>query len=303
MNLREQEYVLAIAKHNSIKYAAEELFIAPSSLSVFLKDLEEKEGLPLFHRVGKKFYPTPAGQTYLEAAKKMALLKQSYSSNMADLKNEITGTIRFGLHYRRANYLLPKILPQFKIDYPNVKVVISELSTQEMLSQLSAGQLDLILSNQIHAQDALILQEVYQDRILLVSPKGYFSPSDCSTDLQEPYPRISLSQIANETFILQERTQTIRSYTDQVFSYENVVPRDTFVIQNLETAAKLAAAGYGLAFNFETYLKPLESSIPFDLYTVGDPSVRIMIYLAYHKNAYLPNYLHHFMDLIQENFV
>lgn len=58
MNLREQEYVLAIAKYQTLKSAAEFLNISSPTLSVFLSTLEQNLGVPLFHRFGKKFVPT-----------------------------------------------------------------------------------------------------------------------------------------------------------------------------------------------------------------------------------------------------
>lgn len=302
MNLREQEYVLAIAKHNSIKYAAEELFISPSSLSVFLKELEEREGILLFNRIGKKLFPTVAGEVYIDTASQMALLKQSYTNRLSDLRNEVTGLIRFGLHIRRGDYMLASLLPPFKEDYPNVKVVVSELGTKEMVDQLNSGKLDLILTNRISAQDNLILQEVHQDQLLMVAPKGHPCSSLAVTDPRSSYPWLDLSLIADETFIIQEKEQATRKYTDEAFSYAKIAPRNIHVIQNLETATKLASAGYGLAFNFETYLKPLAASIPFDLYSVGDPGLRTKILVAYNKNAYIPHYLNHFIQLIKENF-
>lgn len=302
MNLREQEYVLAIAKHNSIKHAAEELFITPSSLSVFLKELEEREGILLFNRIGKKLFPTVAGNVYVETARKMVLLKQSYAGELSDLRNEVSGVIRFGLHSRRANYLLSAVLPQLKNDYPNVRVVITECSTGEMIKQLGDGQLDLILANRISPQNNFELREVYQDQLLMVTAKGHRAASLCTADSGSKYPWIDLALIAEENFIVQEKSQTIRSYTDEAFAYARIIPHNTFVIQNLEAAAKLASSGYGAAFNFETYLMPLKDTIPFDLYAVGNPDTRIRIHLAYNKNAYCPAYLSHFIRLIQESF-
>ena len=58
MDLREQEYVVALAKHQSITRAAEELYISQPTLSIFLNRLEERMGVPLFDRVGKRLVPT-----------------------------------------------------------------------------------------------------------------------------------------------------------------------------------------------------------------------------------------------------
>ena len=61
MELHEQEYVLALIKHRSFKKAAEELYISQPTLSIFLNRLEERLGIRLFERLGKRLVPTYAG--------------------------------------------------------------------------------------------------------------------------------------------------------------------------------------------------------------------------------------------------
>ncbi|MGI6169424.1 MAG: helix-turn-helix domain-containing protein, partial [Christensenellales bacterium] len=55
------EYITAIAKHQAITTAANYLHITQPALSIYLKNLEGRLGLPLFNRVGRKFVPTNVG--------------------------------------------------------------------------------------------------------------------------------------------------------------------------------------------------------------------------------------------------
>lgn len=78
MELREQTYILAIARHGGIKKAAEELHITPPTLSIFLSRLEQELGVPLFDRLGRRFLPTEAGALYIRIAQKMVSLQYQY---------------------------------------------------------------------------------------------------------------------------------------------------------------------------------------------------------------------------------
>ena len=66
MNLKEQQYVCTLARCQSLSRAAEELFISPSALSVYISNLEKQLGIQLFDRIGKQFTLTYAGELYVE---------------------------------------------------------------------------------------------------------------------------------------------------------------------------------------------------------------------------------------------
>ena len=77
MDLKEQEYVVALAEYGSITRAAEALFISQPTLSIFLSRLENRLGTPLFDKIGRKLVPTVAGELYVRRAKE--LLRQDLS--------------------------------------------------------------------------------------------------------------------------------------------------------------------------------------------------------------------------------
>ena len=62
MNLKEQEYVCALAENGTITAAAKELFISQPALSIYINNLEKSLGVQLFERVGKQFILTYAGE-------------------------------------------------------------------------------------------------------------------------------------------------------------------------------------------------------------------------------------------------
>ena len=72
MDLREQEYVVALAKHQSITRAAEEAGHFPARLSIFPEPPGEADGRPLFDRVGSAWSPTCAGELYVRSAREDA---------------------------------------------------------------------------------------------------------------------------------------------------------------------------------------------------------------------------------------
>ena len=68
MDFKELTYVLALARHQSVTKAAQELYLTQPALTRFLQRLETSVGQPLFTRSGNRLIPTYAGEKYIERA-------------------------------------------------------------------------------------------------------------------------------------------------------------------------------------------------------------------------------------------
>ena len=68
MEIRELRYILAIAKHQNLTKAAEELFISQSALTKFLHKYEEENNLTLFIKVGNRFILSENGKVFVKKA-------------------------------------------------------------------------------------------------------------------------------------------------------------------------------------------------------------------------------------------
>ena len=80
-NVRDFEYITAIAQYGSISKASEALFLSQPTLSKFLQRVEKELGLPLFHRVGKRFILTSAGEIYVARSRSILELEHLVIGN------------------------------------------------------------------------------------------------------------------------------------------------------------------------------------------------------------------------------
>lgn len=300
MNLREQEYILAIAKFQSLKGAAEFLSVSPPTLSVFLSSLEQSLGVPLFNRFGKKFVPTEMGAAYIRYAQEMTFLNRQWESQLSSLKHGEQGVVRLGLHPRRTTYLLPAALRELNILHPKVDVKIYEGSSEELFHLLINGEVDLIINNQTNPSPVLDFLPFYRDRLVAVLSPLHPLASQAVTLPGCSLPWIDLSLFAGEAFILQLPNQSSRVYTDQALDYAGIRPNRCYLIENLEAAAQMAAEGLGVAFNFLGYIQHFSYSKPISFFLAGDPSVFIDYYIIRRKDAYLAPQVADFIQILQK---
>ena len=95
MDTRHLQYIVTIAQRQNMTKAAEELYVSQSSLSQYLGKLEKKLGVPLFERTKNKLLLTPAGERYVEAARKILDIEKETYADIRSLNNRIINLTRF----------------------------------------------------------------------------------------------------------------------------------------------------------------------------------------------------------------
>ncbi len=302
MELHEQEYVIALAKHGSFKKAAEELFVSQPTLSIFLNRLEDRLGIRLFDRIGKRLVPTYAGEIYVRRAKEMMLIREQCDAELSSLITGYTGRIRLGVHSRRSAYLLPSVLTDFAKTYPGIDVVLEENGSSSLERMLLEGELDLIISNRYFQKEKLELFPLYKDTILVCLCNDHPAKAYAKSLPGHAFPWLDLKYLENERFILQKTYQSIRDFTNVAMMYCKVKPARTFLIENLETATQMAAEGYGVSFNYQSYLRYFSYKKPVSCFETGYSDLSIPIFAAARKDAVLPVHTKALIQLLKEAF-
>ncbi len=153
LNFHHLRYFWAIAHERSLTRAAERLHVSQSALSVQLRQLEERLGHPLFERGNRRLTLTEAGRIALDYAdtifrtgdELVSTLKGTAASGRAALRVGAVATLS-------RNFQLEWLRPLLARD--DVEVVIRSGSLRELLAQLSAHTLDVVLSNSAVPRDA-----------------------------------------------------------------------------------------------------------------------------------------------------
>ena len=92
MELRQLEYIVAIADQGNITKAAESLFITQSGLNQQLIKLEQELGIQLFYRYKHHLQMTAAGKVYVENAREiMNIKKNTYNILSVMMNNKVGG--------------------------------------------------------------------------------------------------------------------------------------------------------------------------------------------------------------------
>jgi len=143
LELRHLRCIFAVARHLHFARAADELGIAPPSLTKQIQDAERLLGFPIFHRTRRSVSLTAAGEAYFrEATAALAHLERARELGALTERGQL-GRIQIG-YVASAAYsgVLRKMATEFRELHPKIDVQLSEVSMSEVPAQLTDRQLD-----------------------------------------------------------------------------------------------------------------------------------------------------------------
>mgnify|MGYP000664869386 FL=1 len=120
------QYILEVAKCGGITKAANNLYITPSALSKFVQAREEELNVQLFHRIGKRFVLTAAGEYYVSRCKEIETIQKEITIQMERFSSMSHGMIRIGVQPSFSDLVLKDIIPKFQESFPAVKIILQE---------------------------------------------------------------------------------------------------------------------------------------------------------------------------------
>jgi len=142
MTFTQLEYVLALDATRQFTTAAEHSFVTQPTLSMQIQKLEEELGVIIFDRSKQPVVPTETGKEIIAQAKAILMQRDALQELVQDKKGMLTGELKLGIIPTLAPYLLPLFIQNFSSKYDQVKLVISEMTTDMIVQALRDGSVD-----------------------------------------------------------------------------------------------------------------------------------------------------------------
>ena len=143
MNLQQLTYLVALDTHRQFGLAAERSFVSQPALSVQIQKLEEELGVLLFDRTQRGAEPTALGVKVIAQARQVLREAQQLRELVQVEKGEVVGDLRLGVIPTLAPYLVPRFLMGLTTAYPDLRVHIEELRSEEIMQKLKDHRLDI----------------------------------------------------------------------------------------------------------------------------------------------------------------
>ena len=238
MNLRDLEYLVAVADHRHFRKAAEACFVSQPTLSTQIKRLEAELGVGLVERSPGNVMLTAVGADVVAKARVMLREADDISEIARRAKEPESGSVRIGIFPTLAPYLLPHVVPTIRDRYPNLELLLVEEKTEDVLRDLREGKLDAgVLALPVPGEQ-LHEELLFDEEFVLAVPVNHRLAR-----LSGPVP---VSIIAGESVLLLEDGHCLRDQALAVCQLSGAYERTGFRATSLETLRQMVAAGVGV---------------------------------------------------------
>lgn len=172
MTLQQLRYLLALDDHRHFGQAAAACFVAQPTLTTQLKKLESHLGAQLFDRKANPVCPTPLGAKVIAQARVIMAEVSGLEALMSAETNSLAGTYRLGIIPTLAPYLLPLFIQSFTERFPEIRLVIKEMQSEQIMEGLRRNQLDLgLLVTPLEEKQLREIVLFYEPFLIYASPE------------------------------------------------------------------------------------------------------------------------------------
>lgn len=293
MTITQLSYVLAVAEHQNFTKAAEKCFVTQPTLSMQIQKLEDELGILIFNRSKKPIELTEIGRQIVNQAKNIVNESNRIQDIVDQEKGFIGGEFKLGIIPTIMPTLLPMFLKTFIKKYPNVKLKIEELNTDEIINRVSDGHLDAaILATPLE-------NENIKERVLFYEPFVAYIPNGHKLSSSS---KINTDDLDIASMLLLEDGHCLRDGVINLCPSKNRSDSGdrTFQLESgsIETLIKLSDEGLGMTLLPYLHTLEITRTNQSKLHYFNDPVPAREVSLVYHKSELKLHVIEAMQDII-----
>ncbi|MCU0827761.1 MAG: LysR substrate-binding domain-containing protein [Tabrizicola sp.] len=247
LTLKHLRYFDALDRHRHFGRAAEASAISQPALSLQVKELEDILGAPLVERGPRQIRLTALGEDFAQRARGVLRSVDELADLARAASGPLSGRLRLGVIPTIAPYLLPRLIHQLAIHFPNLDLFPREAVTQKLVRDLGEGRLDLALVALPVSEPSLAEHPLFDEEFLLVRPA-----------IQAAMPVPTLAELARMPLLLLEEGHCFRDQAISICKLPRLPAGEIMEGSSLSTLVQMVAAGIGVTLIPEM-ASPLET--------------------------------------------
>lgn len=242
MDTRQLAAFCAVVELHSFSQAAERLGVTQPAVSMQIRALEERFGLRLLDRSGRRVEPTEAGQRLYRGAQRLIMLEEQLQSEVASVEEgELRGRLEIGSSTGPGERVVPLLLCEFQRQSPAVSISLSVFDTQTVVERVAERELELGVVGAARKHRGVVFEPFFRDDVVLA----------CKPEHRFANRTITLDELCREPLIVMQEGAGLRHLLEDELRPRGVRMRDLNIQLELglqESVRSAVLAGYGVAF-------------------------------------------------------
>lgn len=235
MDTRFLECFVAVAESGSVAEAARRLNIAPTTLALRIRALEEDLGFGLMTRSGRIARPTPAGEAL--ALRATRILRDLRDLRTLQDEEKPRGQLRLGVAQTAITTVLCDVLPALAQKYPELEIVVQKGSSAQIFSKLNNEEVDaaFLFYPPFRLPKSFVWRALRVERYVVIAP--------AAEDVTDPF-----RLLRERPFVRYDRALWSGQIAENYLRQQRIRPNDRIELDALDAIAVLVNRGIGVSF-------------------------------------------------------
>ncbi|MFL6561720.1 MAG: selenium metabolism-associated LysR family transcriptional regulator, partial [Bacillus sp. (in: firmicutes)] len=214
MDLHQLYVFTKVVEHKSFSKAADDIFLSQSTVSSHIQALEKMLNMNLFDRVGRESILTPQGERLYQWALKLLLIKDQALLDLKEGMTDLRGMIRVAASSVPGQFMIPRMVKQFREQYPNVTFHINQSSSKLVAEKVLNGSVDVGILGDKYENEKLRYIPLLKEKLVLITSN--------QNDLAGP---VNIEEIFNQPFVMRNSNSGTNALLER-FLKKNKIPKD-----------------------------------------------------------------------------
>jgi DNA-binding transcriptional LysR family regulator len=231
-----------VAGLKSFTKAAEDLCLTQPTVSGHILSLEQSLSLRLFDRAGREARLTKAGEVFLRYASKILILRKELLNALSEFSQGIRGELSLGASTIPGEYLLPKLMGEFKKEHPHFTISLKIGDTKEIIQYVLEGNVEFGMTGAKLDHHSLHYEKVEEDEIIVVGPSDHPLTGKKKVDFEG---------LLKESLIVREEGSGTQMAVEKALRRKGKSLKQLNVVMEMGSTSSVregVKAGLGLAF-------------------------------------------------------
>ncbi len=238
MTIQQLKYIIALNDKRHYVKAAEACFVTQPTLTLQVKKLEDEIGTIIFNRDKSPLSPTPIGEELIAKAKLILQEVNEFNKFAYEDRIDLSGECTLGIIPTIAPYLLPLFLEDFVKNHPDLKLIIKEMDTYQIIEALNNGSIDMSILSTPLGDSRLREINLYQEPFFLYckNAQRFTNPDG-----------IEQKDLTPENLLLLEKGHCFRDQVLNLCKKSKTEENNNFIFESgsIQTIKNLVEAGLG----------------------------------------------------------
>lgn len=185
-----------VARLLNFTKAGERLHMTQPAVTFQIRQLEEQFNTRLFDRTHNKVTLTEAGKQVYMYADRILKLYDDMNHSISEMTGDVSGGVSLGASTTIAEYMLPLLIGEFKVKYPDVSISLKESNSEDIVAMVENNIVDLAIVEGSVNNKNLIVEQCRVDQLVVIMPNNH--------NLAE-HRELHVKDILDHPFICRER--------------------------------------------------------------------------------------------------